>query len=133
MRKWTFGLAALGLSLFIAGTTLAQNQPGGNGQAGGSGAAGQNGGGGRGGRGGNFDPTQMRANMMDRIKTELGATDGNGPPFNPGCHESWMPSVTPVPVAEVRSAAVSVAGVVRVARVVVGPQARLQAHSRFQQ
>ena len=75
MRKWTFGLAALGLSLFIAGTTLAQNQPGGNGQAGGSGAAGQNGGGGRGGRGGNFDPTQMRANMMDRIKTELGATD----------------------------------------------------------
>lgn len=67
MQKWTFGLAALGLSLFIAGAALAQNQPGGNGQAG------QNGGGGR--RGGNFDPAQMRAGMMDRIKGDLGATD----------------------------------------------------------
>jgi hypothetical protein len=70
MQKWTFGLAAMGLSLFIAGATLAQNQPGGNGAAGQ--APGQNGGG-RGGR--NFDPTQMRANMLDRIKTDLGATD----------------------------------------------------------
>jgi hypothetical protein len=73
MQKRTCGLAALGLSLLVAGGALAQTQPG-NGQDPNQQGQGQNGGRQRGGRG-NFDPTQMRQQFLDRIKTELGATD----------------------------------------------------------
>lgn len=73
MRKWTKSLMALGLGLFVAGTALpaaAQVQPDNN-----NNNNNNNGGGRRNRGGGNFDPAQMRAQMMDRIKEQLGAKD----------------------------------------------------------
>jgi chromosome segregation ATPase len=71
MRKWTTSLFALGLGLFVAGTALpaaAQNQPQDNQNNN------NNNNGGRRNRG-NFDPAQMRAQFMERIKEQLGAKD----------------------------------------------------------
>jgi hypothetical protein len=66
MKNWKIGAAILGLALFVAGTSLAQNNQPGQGQG-----QGRRGGGG----GGNFDPAQFRAQQMARIKEALGATD----------------------------------------------------------
>jgi hypothetical protein len=66
MKNWKISLAILGLALFVAGTSLAQNNQPGQGQG-----QGRRGGGG----GGNFDPAQFRAQQMARIKDALGATD----------------------------------------------------------
>jgi hypothetical protein len=70
MKNWKISAAILGLALFVAGTSLAQDntQPG---QGQGRRQRGQGGAGG----GGNFDPAQFRAQQMARIKEALGATD----------------------------------------------------------
>ena len=60
-------VAALAMPVMV----FAQDQ-GGQGQGQGQG---NNGGGGGFGRRGNFDPAQFRQQMMDDIKTQLGATD----------------------------------------------------------
>jgi hypothetical protein len=66
LKHW-FGAAFLGLSLCVAGSAMAQAQPGGG--------AGQPGQGGGRQRGGNFDPTQARQQFLSRIKEQMGATD----------------------------------------------------------
>jgi hypothetical protein len=88
-RKTKIGLLTTTLLVgALSLPTLAQNAPadngggqapaagaggGGGGNGGGGGGGNNQGGGGGGGR--NFDPAAMRQRMMDRIKTELGATD----------------------------------------------------------
>ena len=74
MNRWQMLLATVGLSLFVAGASLAQDntQQQQQGQRQGRRQRGQ---GGQGGQGGNFDPAQMRANFLQRIKEQLGATD----------------------------------------------------------
>src|SRR5258708_32854054 len=60
MSKWKFVLASMGLSLCVAGAAMAQPQQPQQGQ---------------GRQRGNFDPAQARAQMMTRLKEQLGATD----------------------------------------------------------
>src|SRR5207302_2321689 len=70
MNRWQMVLATVGLSLFVAGASLAQDntQPQ-QGQGQGRRQRGQ------GGQGGNVDPAQMRSQFLQRIKEQLGATD----------------------------------------------------------
>jgi hypothetical protein len=56
--------------LMVGSFAIAQQDAGGGGGGGGGGGRGN-----RGGGGGNFDPAQMRQQMMDRMKEQLGATD----------------------------------------------------------
>src|SRR5438105_1766556 len=51
------------------------NGPGGGGNPGGGGPDGGGPGGFGGGPGGGFDPTQMRQNMLDRMKQQFGSSD----------------------------------------------------------
>ena len=71
MNRWQMVLATVGLSLFVAGASLAQDntQQQQQGQRQGRRQRGQ------GGQGGNFDPAQMRSQFLQRIKEQLGATD----------------------------------------------------------
>ena len=62
LKQRILGAAILGFSLCLAGAALAQPQQGQGRQRGQGG-------------GGNFDPAQMRAQMMTRIKEQLAATD----------------------------------------------------------
>ena len=64
--RWKLNLAAVVVMTMAAGA-LAQTPPGG----GGAGA----GGGGAGGRGGRGNPQQFQQRMLDRLKTDLGASD----------------------------------------------------------
>jgi DNA repair exonuclease SbcCD ATPase subunit len=72
MNRWQMVLATVGLSLFVAGASLAQDntQPQQPQQGQGRRQRGQGGQG-----GGNFDPAQMRSQFLQRIKEQLGATD----------------------------------------------------------
>jgi hypothetical protein len=82
--KFKFAVPVLSIVLgTVAVPAFAQTTPDNGGNAGGgqNGQNGQNGGGqngqnggGRQGRG-NFDPAQMQQRMLDRLKTQLGATD----------------------------------------------------------
>jgi hypothetical protein len=83
MKMGKYGLAAVAfgmLSMGLVGTSFGQAQPGQPGQGQGA-QPGQPGGGnnpgGNNGRGnrGNFDPAQMRAQYLQRIKEQLGAND----------------------------------------------------------
>jgi len=67
-RKMVVG-AFVGMLLMVGSFAIAQQDAGGGGGGGGGGR------GNRGGGGGNFDPAQMRQQMMDRMKEQLGATD----------------------------------------------------------
>ena len=69
MNRWQMVLATVGLSLFVAGASLAQDNTQQQGQRQGRRQRGQ------GGQGGNFDPAQMRSQFLQRIKEQLGATD----------------------------------------------------------
>jgi len=75
MKRFGLTMAAALLTIGISGTAFGQAQPG---QPGGAqpGQRGQRGAGGAGGAGGgNFDPAQMRAQYMTRLKEQLGAND----------------------------------------------------------
>ena len=78
MKRFGLTMAAALLTIGVSGTAFGQAQPG---QPGGAGAQpgqpGQPGGnrGQRGNGGGNFDPAQMRAQYMTRLKEQLGAND----------------------------------------------------------
>jgi len=65
MQNW-FLAAGIAAAMCMSSNALAQNNGGGNG------GGGRRGGGG--GGGGNFDPAQMRQNMMDRVKETLEVT-----------------------------------------------------------
>ena len=63
MQKWLVA-AGIAAAVCMSSNALAQNNGGGNGGGGGGGRRG----------GGNFDPAQMRQNMLDRVKETLEVT-----------------------------------------------------------
>jgi hypothetical protein len=75
MSKLRFGIVALMFALMLVCTAGSAFAQAGGGGAGGAGGAGGGGRGNRGNRGGNFDPAAFRQQQMDRIKTQLGASD----------------------------------------------------------
>jgi flagellar biosynthesis chaperone FliJ len=75
--KFKFAVPVLAMTLgAVAVPALAQNNPGGGGGQNNNGGGGGGGGGfGGGGGRGNYNPQQMQQRMLDRLKTQLGATD----------------------------------------------------------